>query len=100
LPHQWLIVFVGVALLVLGFILVCYILLLRYKAVRLHKEQSNDEVSPGEASQERQSWWEPPGSPEKASEEPESSMAPQVQQGSKSEPDPERRSWWRRIFGG
>lgn len=81
MPHQWLMFFVGAALLMLGGILVCYILFLRYKAVRLHKEQSNDEASPGEASQERQSWWEPQGPSETASEEPESSTAPQKQQG-------------------
>jgi hypothetical protein len=98
LPHQWLTVFVGVALLVLGGILVCYILLLRYKAVRLRRsqEQGNDEVSP--EGQERQSWWEPAGSPETATESSDSSMAARDQQEPKSEP--ERRRWWQRWFGG
>ena len=92
MPHQWLAFFVGAALLVLGCILVGYILFLRHKAVRLHKEQSNAGVSPGEASEERRSWWEPQGSPEKASEEQGKGDAP---------PEPEqRRSWWHRIFLG
>jgi hypothetical protein len=49
--------FVGGALLVLGCILVCYILLLRYIAVRLHKDEGNDEVPQGEARRERRPWW-------------------------------------------
>jgi hypothetical protein len=58
-----LIFFVGGALLVLGCILICYILLLRYKAVRLQRtprrnpEQDSDDMPPSEAGQERRSWW-------------------------------------------
>jgi hypothetical protein len=85
LPHQWLIFFVGGALLVLGCILSCYILLQRYKAVRLHKEQGDGEVSPSEADRERRE------SSETASEEPRKGEVP-------SEPEP--RSWLSRFFFG
>jgi hypothetical protein len=53
-------IFVGVALLVLGCILVCYILLLRYRAAQLRRtlrEEQDDEGSLSEAGHERGSWW-------------------------------------------
>lgn len=102
-------VFVGVALLVLGGMLVCYILLLRYKAERLRltlgdrrsQKQGNDEVPLSEAGRKRRSWWEPQGSPETASsEETRGSTSsgntgdPRTSDSSAGEP------WWRRWFGG
>jgi hypothetical protein len=109
LPHQWLMVFSGVALLVLGGILVCYILLLRYKAERLRltlgdrrsQKQGNDEVHLSEAGRERPSWWEQQGSPETSSSEETRGSTSSGDTGDPRASDRSAREpWWRRGFGG
>ena len=80
MPHEWLIGFGGVVMVVLGGSCLVYIFLRRDKTVRVYKRQGSTEASP-----------EPRISPETVSEEEGKDETP---------PDAERRSWWRRLFEG
>jgi hypothetical protein len=62
----------------------------------LSASEERDEINPPERENATEApWWEPPGSPETATEDAGKGAKPE----DKDEPQ-ERRSWWRRIFEG